>query len=193
MVQVRVAMLCEVPTKLQLSLKAYVVSKDNLNSLDQWHPAHHIVTEAVTGGEVQQTVLCSEDPAMGDAARGAAGVGASQATAPDLLGGVADFVFRGKKKPMNISRLPFYNSVKKDASNVGCWVGKLHVGKLHECWRHSLQADRREEVPLLVCARDMSASASLDPRSCEQLSQKCVVKAVLGTSYIWSSGRLDMT
>ncbi len=96
-VQVRVAMLCEVPTKLQLTLKAYVLSKDNLNRLEQWHPAHHIVTEAVTGGEVQQTVLCGEDPAMGDAAGGAAGVGASQAAAPDLLGGVADFVFRGEE------------------------------------------------------------------------------------------------
>ena len=91
--QVRVAMLCEVPTKLQLTLKAYVLSKDNLNSLEQWHPAHHIVTEAVTGGEVQQTVLCSEDPAMGDAA----GVGTSQAAATELLGGVADFVFRGEE------------------------------------------------------------------------------------------------
>ncbi|KAL0055738.1 hypothetical protein WJX82_003952 [Trebouxia sp. C0006] len=95
--RVRVAMLCEVPTKLQLTLKAYVLSKDNLNRLEQWHPAHHIVTEAVTGGEVQQTVLCGEDPAMGDAAGGAAGVGASQAAAPDLLGGVADFVFRDLK------------------------------------------------------------------------------------------------
>ncbi|DBA73804.1 TPA: hypothetical protein ACH3X2_009772 [Trebouxia sp. C0005] len=95
--RVRVAMLCEVPTKLQLTLKAYVLSKDNLSSLEQWHPAHHIVTEAVTGGEVQQTVLCSEDPALGDAAGGAAGVGASQSAAPDMLGGVADFVFRDLK------------------------------------------------------------------------------------------------
>ena len=88
--QVRVAMLSEVPTKLPLTLKAYVLSKDNLATLEQWHPAHHVVTEGVSGGEVQQTVLCNE----GQGEQMAGG------TRPDggsmgLLGGVADFVFKG--------------------------------------------------------------------------------------------------
>ena len=83
-------MLSEVPTKLPLTLKAYVLSKDNLNALEQWHPAHHVVTEAVTGGEVQQTVLCNEgEPA------GRSGVTGLDGEPGGLLGGVADFVFRG--------------------------------------------------------------------------------------------------
>ena len=96
--QVRVAMLSEVPTKLPLTLKAYVLSKDSLNSLEQWHPADHIVTEAVAGGEVQQTVACSEGAAAG-ATPGACGVGPGEGEAAGLLGGVADFVFRGAILP----------------------------------------------------------------------------------------------
>ncbi len=90
--QVRVAMLSEVPTKLPLTMKAYVLSKDNLNSLEQWHPAHHIVTEGVSGGEVQQTVWCNEGNAGGQQG---GGDGGGEGEARGLLGGVADFVFRG--------------------------------------------------------------------------------------------------
>lgn len=81
-------MLSEVPTKLPLLLRAYVLSKDNLNSLERWHPEQHIVTEGVTGGEVQQTVLCTEG-STGQA-------GAGEGDAAGLLGGVTDFVFRGE-------------------------------------------------------------------------------------------------
>ena len=91
-------MLSEVPTELPLTLKAYVLSKDSLNSLEQWHPAEHIVTEAVSGGEVQQTVACSEGAAAGEAP-GARGVGAGHGEAAGLFGGVADFVFRGETLP----------------------------------------------------------------------------------------------
>ncbi len=45
-----------------------------------------------------------------------------------------------------------------------------------------LQGDSREEAPFPMCTKNMSASASLDPHNCEKLSQKCIVKAVLGTS-----------
>lgn len=86
-------MLSEVPTKLPLTLKAYILSKDNLNSLEQWHPAHHVVNEGVTGGEVHQTVLCNEgggEPAVG------AGVAGLDGEPVGMLGGVTDFVFKGQ-------------------------------------------------------------------------------------------------
>ena len=96
--QVRVAMLSEVPSELLLTLKAYVLGKDSVNSLEQWHPAEHIVTEAVSGGEVQQTVACREGATAGEAP-GAGGLGAGQGEAAGLFGGVADFVFRGVTLP----------------------------------------------------------------------------------------------
>ena len=88
-------MLSEVPTKLPLTLKAYVLSKDNLNTLEQWHPAHHVVTETVNGGEVTQTVLCNAGQGEPVAA-GEAGVTGLDGEPAGLLGGVADFVFRGQ-------------------------------------------------------------------------------------------------
>lgn len=88
-------MLSEVPTTLPLTLKAYVLSKDNLNALEQWHPAHHAVTEAVIGGEVTQTVLCNEGQGEPGAGGGAGASGLDREPA-GLLGGVADFVFRGQ-------------------------------------------------------------------------------------------------
>ena len=88
-------MLSELPTKLPLTLKAYVLTKDNLNTLEQWHPAHHVVTEAVNGGEVTQTVLCNEGQGELGAGGGAGATGLDGEPA-GLLGGVADFVFRGQ-------------------------------------------------------------------------------------------------
>lgn len=89
-------MLSEVPTKLPLTLKAYVLSKDNLVTLEQWHPVQHIVTEEVSGGEVQQTVLCNEGQGepLGEGGGGGSG---PDGEVPGMLGGVADFVFRGKQ------------------------------------------------------------------------------------------------
>lgn len=80
--QVQVAMLSDVPTQLPLTLKAYVLTKDNLDVLERWHPSQHMVTEGLMGGEVQQTVSCSE---------------AWRGTAEEASGlfGVADFVFSG--------------------------------------------------------------------------------------------------
>lgn len=86
-------MLSGVPTQLPLTLKAYVLSKENVNSLQQWHPAKHVVTEAVSGGEVHETVLCTEG--QGEAA-GGVGVPGLDGEPVGLLGGVADFVFKGQ-------------------------------------------------------------------------------------------------
>ena len=108
--QVRVAMLSEVPTKLPLTLKAYVLSKDNLNTLEQWHPAQHVVTESVNGGEVTQTVLCNE--AQGEpGAGGGAGVTGLDGEPAGLLGGVADFVFRGQSFVLDTMLLREIDSV----------------------------------------------------------------------------------
>ncbi|KAL3140210.1 hypothetical protein ABBQ38_004485 [Trebouxia sp. C0009 RCD-2024] len=92
--RVRVAMLSEVPTKLPLTLKAYILSKDSLNSLEQWHPAHHVVNEGVTGGEVHQTVLCNEGGGEQAVGAGVAGLDGEPA---GMLGGVTDFVFKDLK------------------------------------------------------------------------------------------------
>lgn len=86
-------MLSEVPTKLPLTLKAYILSKDSLNSLEQWHPAHHVVNEGVTGGEVHQTVLCNEGGGEQAVGAGVAGLDGEPA---GMLGGVTDFVFKGQ-------------------------------------------------------------------------------------------------
>ena len=87
--QVRVAMLSELPTKLPLTLKAYVLNKDEVNGLEQWHPADHVVTESVSGGEVQQTLLCNQGTPGGLRAP-------DTGEATGLLGGVEDFVFKGE-------------------------------------------------------------------------------------------------
>lgn len=83
LLQVRVALLAESCIQLQLTLKAYVLSKDHLNSLEQWHPAKHVVTEGIAGGEVRQTISCTET-----------GFGDAEGSA-ELLGGTSDFVFTG--------------------------------------------------------------------------------------------------
>ena len=77
------AVLATSPVQLHLTLKAFVLNKDNLNSLEQWHPAQHVVTEGVEGGEVQQTISCNQ-PGFGHAD-----------DAAELLGGTSDFVFSG--------------------------------------------------------------------------------------------------
>lgn len=109
-------MLSEVPTKLPLTLKAYVLSKDNLNTLEQWHPAHHVVTDSVTGGEVTQTVLCNEgqgEPLVGGGDPGLDGEPAG------LLGGVADFVFRGQPFVFAVVAAPPRQSAVSAAAAVG--------------------------------------------------------------------------
>lgn len=86
LIQVRVAVLAESCIQLQLTLKAYVLSKDHLTSLEQWQPAQHTVTEGVAGGEVQQTISCTE-PGFGN------GEGSAE-----LMGGTSDFVFSGVRQ-----------------------------------------------------------------------------------------------
>ena len=105
-------MLSEVPTKLPLTLKAYVLSKDNLNTLEQWHPAHHVVNEGVTGGEVHQTVLCNEGQGEPTVGGGIAGLDGEPA---GLLGGVADFVFKGESCVSAFRTQPIGNWVSRKA------------------------------------------------------------------------------
>ena len=96
-------MLSEVPTTMPLTLKAYVLSKDNLAALDRWHPVQHTVTEEVSGGEVQQTVLCNEGQGEVSGEAGGGGSG-PDGEVSNLLGGVADFVFKGKQRYDRVRR-----------------------------------------------------------------------------------------
>ena len=52
------------------------------------------MTEAVSGGEVKQTLWCNEQSVRGDQGVGDDGRG-GQGNEEGLLGGVTDFVFRG--------------------------------------------------------------------------------------------------
>ena len=87
--QVRVAVLAEAQVKLQLTLKAYVLSKDHINSLEQWQPTQHVSAESLDGAEVQQVITCTQ-PGFGNADDPA-----------DLLGGTSDFVFSGQSSSLS--------------------------------------------------------------------------------------------
>ena len=64
MLQAHVEICSEGPTQLHAKLMAYLLTSEQVLRLESWNPHSHVISETISGGSVEATIVCNSKDGM---------------------------------------------------------------------------------------------------------------------------------